>query len=83
VAVDGPDTSGVVHPDGSPCAVAVFVTVPAATSCDVVTYVAEQYSSARGANDACGQLTADRPESRSVMPTETRATFPVLVTANP
>ena len=36
VAVEGPDSTGVVDPGGVPCAVAVLVTEPASTSAWVV-----------------------------------------------
>jgi hypothetical protein len=37
VADDGADTTGVLDPGGVPCAVAVFITLPASTSAWVVT----------------------------------------------
>src|SRR5690349_17804999 len=83
VTDDGADTTGVVDPGGSPCAVAVFDTDPASTLACVVTYVAVHVSPAPGASDGRGQLTADNPgRPVSVTPTLDSVTFPVFVTAN-
>jgi hypothetical protein len=65
---------------GVPDAVAVFVTPPASTSACVVAYVAVQDSSWAGASVSVGQLTDERPGSKSVTLTEVSVTLPVFVT---
>lgn len=59
--------------------------VPASTSGWVAVYVAVHAMDCPGANEigaACGQLTADRPSSGSVIATSVRPMFPVLVAVN-
>ena len=84
IGVDVDDEADVTAgPDGGvPLAVAVLVMTPAFTSAWVMVRVAVHVVDAPGTSVVDGHVTADRPLSGSVMPTDVSVTLPVLVTRN-